>query len=69
MLLGAFLLVLSFRLLKPIAKFREIITTHNCDINQMMTGLEKLDWALRMLRVILILLLVSVAFGVFKAIG
>lgn len=66
MIVGALVLALCFRLLKPVEGFRQIITTENRDISQLMVGLEKLAWAHRLLRIILILLLVSAAFGAYR---
>jgi hypothetical protein len=65
-LVGALALALCFLLLKPVAEFRQISTTQNSDISQLMMGLEKLAGAYRLLRVILILLLISAALGTFK---
>ena len=69
MIVGALALALCFRLLKPVAEFRKIITTENRDISQLMVGLEKLAWAHNLLRIILILLLLCAAFGLYRVLG
>ena len=69
MIIGALALALCFRLLKPVAEFRQIITTENRDISQLMVGLEKLAWAHNLLRIILILLLLCAAFGLYRVLG
>lgn len=69
MIVGALALALCFRLLKPVKEFRKITTTENRDISQLMLGLEKLAWAHNMLRIILILLLVCAAFGLYRVLG
>ena len=69
MIIGALALALCFRLLKPVAEFRQIITTENRDISQLMVGLEKLAWAHNLLRVILFLMLFCAAFGLYRAAG
>lgn len=69
MVVGALVLALCFRLLKPVAEFRQIVTTQNHDISQLMAGLEKLAGAHRLLRGILILLLISAAFGAYRVLA
>ena len=66
MLIGALALALCFRLLKPVGEFRQITTTQDRDISQLMVGLEKLAWAQRLMRIILILLLIGAAFGAYR---
>ena len=66
MTVGALSLALSFRLLKPVADFLEIVTTKGHDISQLMIGLDKLGWAHSMLRLILILLLLSCGLGAYR---
>ena len=66
MTVGALSLALSFRLLKPVADFLEIVTTKGHDISQLMIGLDKLAWAHSMLRLILILLLLSCGLGAYR---
>lgn len=63
---GALTLALCFRLEKPVSAFRQIITTENHDIGRLMLGLEELARAYRLFRVILVLLLVGTAYGVFR---
>jgi hypothetical protein len=65
-LVGALTLALCFRLEKPVSAFRQIITTQSQDIGRLMLGLEELARAYRLFRVILALLLIGVAFGVFR---
>lgn len=69
MIVGALALALCFRLLKPVAEFRQIITTENRDISQLMIGLEKLAWAHNLLRIVLILLLLCAAFCLYRVLG
>lgn len=66
MVIGALSLALCFRLLKPVGEFREITTTRNHDISQLMVGLEKLASAHKLLRVILVLLLIGAVLGAYR---
>lgn len=66
MIVGALSLALSFRLLKPVADFLDIVTSKGHDISQLMIGLDKLAWAHRLLRLILILLLLICGLGCYR---
>lgn len=66
MFIGALSLALCFRLLKPVREFRQIVTTKDRDITQLIVGLEKLSWAHGLLRIILILLLIGGVLGVYR---
>ena len=66
MIVGALSLTLSFRLLKPVEDFLGIVSTKGHDISQLMIGLDKLAWAHRMLRLILILLLLICALHCYR---
>jgi len=58
---GALTLALCFKLLKPVEEFRLIVNTEKNDIDWLITGLDKLAWAHRTLRLILVMLLLSAA--------
>jgi len=64
--IGALVLALCFRMLKPVAHFRHIVTTRGNDIVTLMNGLDDLAMAHRTLRLILILLTLGVALGVYR---
>lgn len=64
--IGALSLALCFRLLKPVKEFRQIVTTQDRDISQLMVGLEKLASAHGLLRIILILLFIGAVLGVYR---
>ena len=66
MLIGALALILCFRMIKPVGEFRQIVTTKDRDISQLMVGLEKLAWAHGLLRIILILLLIGAVLGTYR---
>lgn len=65
-LVGGLSLILCFRLLKPIADFREIVTTKGHDLPALMTGLDHLMVAHRTLRMILVLLLLGAGLGLYR---
>ena len=65
-LVGALTLALCFRLSKPVSAFRQITTTQSHDIGQLMSGLAQLTQAYRLFRIILALLLIGAAFGIFR---
>lgn len=64
--LGALVLALCFRMLKPVAHFKQIVTTTGNDIVALMNGLDDLAMAHRTLRLILILLALGAALGVYR---
>jgi hypothetical protein len=64
--MGALVLAFCLRMLKPVAQFREIVTTKGHDVAALMNGLDELAMAHRTLRLILVLLLMGAALGVYR---
>lgn len=66
MFLGGLVALICLRLLKPVRQFTEIVSTEGNDISALMSGLDRLAYAHRTLRLILVLLFIGSALAVYR---